>query len=83
MIFVLIYILTKTVNHGFQEVILYVKRMFVKVFAPMFLFIIQLCFPRSRSIAIVIRIRYSDKFRKNVRKFETSDYQIRKCQLDI
>ena len=57
--------------------------MLMKVFGLVFLFIIHLCFPRSQSIADVIRKRYSDKPLKNVRKFERLDYQVRKCQLDI
>ena len=55
----------------------------MKVFGLVFLFIIRLRFPRSQSIADVIRKRYFDKAFKNVRKFERLDYQVRKCQLDI
>ena len=54
----------------------------MKVFGLVFLFIIQLHFLRSQSIA-VIRKRYGDKALKNVRMFERLDYQVRKCQLDI
>ena len=55
----------------------------MKVFGLVFLFIIRLRFPRSQSIADVIRKRYGDKALKNVRKFERLDYQVRKCQLHI
>ena len=55
----------------------------MKVFGLVFLFIIRLRFPRSQSIADVIRKRYGDKALKNVRKFERLDYQVRECQLDI
>ena len=54
-----------------------------KVSGLVFLFIIRLRFPRSQSIADVIRKRYGDKVLKNVKKFERLDYQVRKCQLDI
>ena len=57
--------------------------MHLKGFGLVLLFIICLRFPRSPSIADVIRKRYSDKALKNVRKFERLDYQVRKCQLDI
>ena len=57
--------------------------MVMKVFGLVFLFIIRLRFPRSQSIADVIRKRYGGKAFKNVRKFERLDYQVRKCQLDI
>ena len=55
----------------------------MKVFGLAFLFIIPLHFPRSQSIADVIRKRYGNKALKNVRKFERLDYQVRKCQMDI
>ena len=43
--------------------------MLMKVFGLVFLFIIRFCFPRSQSIADVIRKWYGDKALKNVRKF--------------
>ena len=55
----------------------------MKVFGLVFLFIIRLRFPRSQSIADIIRKRYGNRALKNVRKFERLDYQVRKCQLDI
>ena len=53
------------------------------IFGFVFLFIIRLRFPRSQSIADVIRKRYGDRVLKNVRKFERLDYHVRKCLLDI
>ena len=44
----------------------------MKVFGLVFLFIIRFCFPRSQSIADVIRKRYGDKALKNVRKIRLS-----------
>ena len=55
----------------------------MKEFGLRFLFIICLRFPRSQSIANVIRKRYGDKALKNVRKSEKLDYQVRKYQPDI
>ena len=42
----------------------------MRVFGPVFLFIICLLFLKSQSIADVIGKRYSDKALKNVRRFE-------------
>ena len=53
------------------------------IFGFVFLFIIRLRFPRSQSIADVIRKRYGDRVLKNVRKFERLDHHVRKCLLDI
>ena len=55
----------------------------IRVFRLVLLLIICLRFPRSQSIADVIRKRYGDKALKNVRKFERLHCQVRKCQLDI
>ena len=49
--------------------------MLIKVFGLMFLFIIRLHFPRSQSIADVIRKRYGDKVLKNVRKILNTCYK--------
>ena len=57
--------------------------MLIKAFGLVFLFIIRLRFPRSQSIADVIRKRYGDRALRNVRKFQRLDYQVRKCQVDI
>ena len=61
----------------------FVTKMLMKVFGLVHLFIIYLRFPRSQSIADVIRKRHIDRALKNLRKFERIDYQYRKCQLDI
>ena len=55
----------------------------IKVFGLVFLSIICLHFPRSQSIADVIRKRYRVRVLKNVREFERLDYQVKKYQLDI
>ena len=57
--------------------------MLIKVCGLVFLFITPLCFPRSQSIADVIKKSYGDRGLNNVGKFERLDYQIRKCQVDI
>ena len=61
----------------------FVTKMLMKVFGLVLLFIIYLRFPRSQSIADVIRKRHIDRALKNLRKFERIDYQYRKYQLDI
>ena len=50
----------------------------MKVIGLVFLFTVRLRFPRSQSIADVIRKRYGDRVLKDVIKFERLDYQARK-----
>ena len=47
------------------------------------LFLARIRFPRTKSIAAVIRSRYGDKILKMVRKLEKFDFKLRKAKLDI
>ena len=53
----------------------------MKVIGLVFLFTVRLRFPRSQSIADVIRKRYGDRGLKDVIKFERLDYHARKYKL--
>ena len=57
--------------------------MFMKVAAIIFLFLIRLRFPESKSLSHIIRRRYGDKIIKRLRKFEKIDYHLRKAELDL
>ena len=48
-----------------------------------FLFLARIRFPKTESIASIIRGRYGEKLLKEVRKFEKLDYKLRKVQLDL
>ena len=56
--------------------------MFMKVAAIVFLFLLRLRFPQSKSLSYIIRRRYDDKIIKRLRKFEKIDYRLRKAELD-
>ena len=53
------------------------------IFAVVFLFIIRCRFPKSKSVAEIIRSRYGNHVLKITRKYERLDYKIRKVTLDI
>ena len=53
------------------------------VAAIVFLFLIRLRFPHSKSLSQIIRRRYGDKIIKRLRKFEKIDYRLRKAELDL
>ena len=55
----------------------------MRVAAIVFLFLIGLRFPRSKSISYILRQRYSQSTLKRIRKFEKLDYRIRKAELDL
>ena len=57
--------------------------MFMKVAAIVFLFLIRLRFPHSKSLSQIIRRRYGDKIIKRLRKFEKIDYRLRKAELNL
>ena len=57
--------------------------MFMKVAATAFLFLIRLRFPQSKSLSQIIRRRYGDKIIERFRKFEKTDYRLRKAELDL
>ena len=48
-----------------------------------FLLLARLRFPISKSIAEVIRSRYSENTVKRIRKLEKLDYRLRKTELDL
>ena len=49
----------------------------------MFLFLARIQFPKMKSIAEVIRSRYSENTVKRIRKLEKVDYRLRKTELDL
>ena len=49
----------------------------------MFLFLARVRFPKSRSIAEVIRSTYSENTVKRIRKLEKLDFRLRKAELDL
>ena len=57
--------------------------MFIRVATLVFLFLARIRFPKTESIASVIRRRYGVKLLKEVRKFEKLDFKLRKVQLDL
>ena len=48
-----------------------------------FLLLARVRFPISKSIAEVIRSRYSENTVKRIRKLEKLDYRLRKTELDL
>ena len=57
--------------------------MFIHVAVIGFLFLATVRFPNSKSIAEVIRSRYSENTVKKIRKLEKLDYRLRKTELDL
>ena len=57
--------------------------MFIHVAVIVFLFLARVRFPKSKSIAEVIRSRYSENTVKRIRKLEKLDYRLRKTELDL
>ena len=55
----------------------------VAVLVFLFLFLARIRFPRTKSIAAIIRSAYGDKILKMVRKLEKLDFKLRKSKLDI
>ena len=55
----------------------------MRVAVIVFLFLIRLRFPKSKSISDIIRGRYSQSTFKRIRKFEKLDYRLRKAELDL
>ena len=55
----------------------------LRIFAIVFLFIIRCRFPKSRSLAGVIRSRYDNPVLKIIRKYGKLDYKICKLPIDI
>ena len=57
--------------------------MLIRVATLVFLFLARIRFPKTESIASIIRRRYGDKVVREVRKFEKLDYKLRKVKLDL
>ena len=57
--------------------------MFIHVAVIVFIFLARVRFPKSKSIAEVIRCRYSENTVKRIRKLEKRDYRLRKADLDL
>ena len=55
----------------------------MKAAALVFLFLIRLRFPHSKSVAEVIRKRYGQNRVMKLRKLEKLDYRLRKAQIDL
>ena len=55
----------------------------MKVAAIVFLFPIRLRFLQSKSLSQIIRRRHGDKIIKRLRKFEKTDYRLRKAEPDL
>ena len=53
------------------------------VAAIIFLFLIRLQFPKSKSISEILRRRYGQSILKILRTFEKLDYLLRKAELDL
>ena len=51
--------------------------------AVVFLLLARVRFPKSKSIAEVIRARYNENTVKRIRKLEKLDYHLRKAELDL
>ena len=57
--------------------------MLMQVAPIVFLFLIRLRFPHSKSLSQLIRRQFGDKIIKRLRKFEKTDYRLRKAELDL
>ena len=51
--------------------------------APVFLFLLKLRFPANKSVAEIIRKKYSEDAVKRLRKFEKLDFKIRKNEANL
>ena len=57
--------------------------MFMRVAVIIFLFLVRLWFPKSKSIGEVIRARYNENTVKRIWKLEKLDYRLHKAELDL
>ena len=57
--------------------------MLMRVAAIVLLFLIQLRFPKSKSISDILRRRYDHSTLKTIRTFEKLDYRLRKTALGL
>ncbi|XP_057290203.1 uncharacterized protein LOC130612883 [Hydractinia symbiolongicarpus] len=59
------------------------RTIFFRVLVLVFIFLARLRFPKCKSIAQVIRDRYGESCVKVLRRFEKSDFKLRKAKLDL
>ena len=64
-------------------IILFIDNMITRIISLVFLFIIGIRFPRGKSIADIIRNRYSETYIKKIRMFKKYDFKLQKCHLDL
>ena len=55
----------------------------IRIISLAVMFISRIRFPKSKSIAVIIRKRYGNNTLKTLRKFEKVDFKLRKIKLDI
>ena len=60
-----------------------INKIFIHVAVIVFLFFARVRFPKSWSIAEVIRCRYTENTVKRIRKLKNLDYRLRKAKLDL
>ena len=60
-----------------------INKIFIHVAGIVFLFLARVRFPKSWSIAEVIRCRYTENTVKRIRKLKNLDYRLRKAKLDL
>ena len=58
-------------------------KMFTQVTVIVFLFLVRVWFPKSKSITEVIRARYIENTIKRIQKLEKFDYHLLKAELDL
>ena len=75
-------VLCSTILSQYDNVTLTIK-MLIHVAVIVFLFLARVRLPKSKSIAEVVRSRYSENTVKRNRKLEKLDYHLRKTELDI
>ena len=59
------------------------KKMFIHVAVIVFLFLVRVQFPKSKSIAEVIRSRYGENTVKRIQKLEKLDYCLHEAELGL
>ena len=60
-----------------------INKIFIHVAVIVFLFLARVRFPKSWSIAEVIRCGYTENTVKRIRKLKNLDYRLRKAKLDL
>ena len=57
--------------------------MFIKVAVILFLYLIRLRFPQSKSLSQIIKRRFGKKIIKRLHKFKKIDCRLRNAELDL